>query len=178
LKADVVIGSHEDEDHTNFSLVEGSFEKLVEFGSFTVNDVSIELCEGSHGTLEGQSLGTVRMALIKADGLTILHCSDLQVIPTGAALQKLMNLDIVLCPVGGGYTFGPEKAKEFLDMIKPKIAIPMHYKTDRLTIPLDPSAIGNFEKLCPNMENLGKSELVISKADISDKCRIIKMNYA
>jgi L-ascorbate metabolism protein UlaG (beta-lactamase superfamily) len=42
----------------------------------------------------------------------------------------LGDIDILLIPVGGFFTIEPEEAKILAEKIKPRIVIPMHYKTD------------------------------------------------
>ena len=41
--------------------------------------------------------------------------------------NKKVKCDIALVPIGGTFTMNAQKAAEFVNMIKPKIAIPMHY---------------------------------------------------
>ncbi len=40
-----------------------------------------------------------------------------------------VKCDIALVPIGGTYTMNAQKAAEFVNIIKPKIAIPMHYRS-------------------------------------------------
>ena len=42
-------------------------------------------------------------------------------------LELIGHVDVVLLPVGGAYTMGPENAKKVTEQLKPKIAVPMHY---------------------------------------------------
>jgi len=42
-------------------------------------------------------------------------------------LEMIGHVDIVLLPVGGAYTMGPENAKKVVEQLKPKVAVPMHY---------------------------------------------------
>ncbi len=39
------------------------------------------------------------------------------------------DLDAALLPIGDHYTMGPEEAARTLDLLKPRVAIPMHYGT-------------------------------------------------
>lgn len=68
--------------------------------------------------------------VIRVDDLVIYHAGDTDVIPE---MQKLTGYKkqgtefVALLPVGGRYTMNPEEAMESIKMIKPNIAIPMHY---------------------------------------------------
>ncbi|MFQ6082257.1 MAG: MBL fold metallo-hydrolase [Candidatus Aminicenantia bacterium] len=54
----------------------------------------------------------------------IYHTGDTDFIPE---MKELGPIDIALLPVGGKYTMNPEQAAQAANVIKPEIAIPMHY---------------------------------------------------
>ncbi len=60
--------------------------------------------------------------------LCIAHLGDLSHPLTPGQLKLIGDVDIVLIPIGGRFTMGPETAREVLRQLKPKIAIPMHYR--------------------------------------------------
>jgi len=68
--------------------------------------------------------------LIKINGVFISHVGDTDVIPE---MQKLTGYKeegkefIALLPVGGRFTMSAEEALEAAKLIKPSLAIPMHY---------------------------------------------------
>lgn len=66
--------------------------------------------------------------VIEVDGKKIYHAGD-----TGLTMDmKLLeeeNIDVALLPIGGNFTMDVEDAARAVDFIRPKIAIPMHYKT-------------------------------------------------
>lgn len=39
------------------------------------------------------------------------------------------GLDAAILPIGDHYTMGPEEAARTLDLLRPRVAIPMHYGT-------------------------------------------------
>jgi L-ascorbate metabolism protein UlaG (beta-lactamase superfamily) len=59
---------------------------------------------------------------------TIYHAGD-----TGLFMDMMLigdyKLDVVMLPIGGRYTMDIEQAVEACKMLKPQIAIPMHYNT-------------------------------------------------
>jgi len=70
--------------------------------------------------------------LIQSNGLVIYHAGDTDKIKemeklTGYA--KKDNQFIILLPVGGNFTMNSEEAAEAASLIKPTLAIPMHYGT-------------------------------------------------
>jgi L-ascorbate metabolism protein UlaG (beta-lactamase superfamily) len=73
-------------------------------------------------------LGQPGGLLIHADGKSLYHAGDtalfldMQLIGRG-------GLDAALIPIGDRFTMGPEDALEALDLLRPKVAVPMHYNT-------------------------------------------------
>ncbi len=64
--------------------------------------------------------------ILEIDGKRIYHAGDTDFIPEMNDFGDL-NMDIALLPVGGTYTMNAEEAAKAVFMIKPKLAIPMHY---------------------------------------------------
>jgi L-ascorbate metabolism protein UlaG (beta-lactamase superfamily) len=44
-------------------------------------------------------------------------------------LGRLEPLDLALLPIGDNYTMGPSDAAVAVGMLRPKVAVPMHYST-------------------------------------------------
>ncbi len=61
--------------------------------------------------------------IITINNTRIYHAGDTDLIPE----MKNIKADIALLPVGGTYTMNAKEAAEAANLIKPKIAIPMHY---------------------------------------------------
>ncbi len=61
--------------------------------------------------------------IIEVDGKRIYHAGDTDVIPE---MKNVSDIDVALIPVGDTYTMGFKEAVECLNIIKPKIAVPMH----------------------------------------------------
>lgn len=62
--------------------------------------------------------------VIEMSGKRIYHAGDTDKIPE---MAKLKNVDVALLPVGGTYTMNAREAAEAANLIKPRIAVPMHY---------------------------------------------------
>jgi L-ascorbate metabolism protein UlaG (beta-lactamase superfamily) len=60
--------------------------------------------------------------------LCIAHLGDLSHPLAPEQLQQIGRVDMALIPIDGTYTMGPEIAREVLQQLNPKIAIPMHYR--------------------------------------------------
>jgi len=65
--------------------------------------------------------------VIKINETTIYHAGDTDLIPE---MEKLNGkVDIALLPVGGQFTMNAEEAAEAASVIKPDVAVPMHYNS-------------------------------------------------
>ena len=69
--------------------------------------------------------------VFEVDGLCIFHTGDVGEPFNEDQLQLIGHVDIVLLPVGGVSTLGPENAKKVIEQLKAKIAVPMHYYENR-----------------------------------------------
>lgn len=80
---------------------------------------------GEHGMIEGGLPGGF---IIEIDGKKLYHAGD-----TGLSMEmKLLEketLDLALLPIGGNFTMDIVDAVQAVDFIKPKMVIPMHYRT-------------------------------------------------
>jgi L-ascorbate metabolism protein UlaG (beta-lactamase superfamily) len=100
--------------------------KEFDFGNIRVSAVPAYNIDKSFHPQDEGWVGYV----IKVDDVIIYHSGDTDVIPE---MQKLTGHKkqgtefIALIPVGGKYTMNPEEALEAVKIIKPNLAIPMHY---------------------------------------------------
>ncbi|HLC64191.1 MAG TPA: MBL fold metallo-hydrolase [Patescibacteria group bacterium] len=62
--------------------------------------------------------------VVEIDGIRIYHPGDSDNIPE---MAELKNIDVALIPVSGTYVMTPLEAISACGIIKPKLAIPMHY---------------------------------------------------
>jgi len=65
--------------------------------------------------------------VFEMDGLCVCHTGDLGEPFNEDQLDLIGHIDILLVPIGGRYAMGPENAKNVMEQLKPKIAVPMHY---------------------------------------------------
>lgn len=68
--------------------------------------------------------------VFELDGLCACHTGDIGEPFNEDQLDLIGHIDILFVPIGGRYTMDPENAKRVVEQIKPKIAVPMHYRPD------------------------------------------------
>jgi L-ascorbate metabolism protein UlaG (beta-lactamase superfamily) len=77
---------------------------------------------GVAGALKGAAF------VFDLDTLCIAHLGDLSHPLTPEQLHQIGHVDVALIPISGTYTMGPDTAREVLQQLNPRLAIPMHYR--------------------------------------------------
>ena len=65
--------------------------------------------------------------LIEFNGKRFYHAGDTALIMDFVLLKG--QVDVALLPIGDNYTMGPDDAVRAVEMIEPKVVIPIHYNT-------------------------------------------------
>jgi L-ascorbate metabolism protein UlaG (beta-lactamase superfamily) len=65
--------------------------------------------------------------LISVDGTRVYHAGDTALIKDMELLEG--QVDIALLPIGDNFTMGPEDAARAVEMVRPRVVIPIHYGT-------------------------------------------------
>ncbi|MDP2955187.1 MAG: metal-dependent hydrolase [Longimicrobiales bacterium] len=83
------------------------------------------------GSVAGDMAGTHTTAcagfLIEFNGKRFYHAGDTALIMDFVLLKG--QVDVALLPIGDNYTMGPDDAVRAVEMIEPKVVIPIHYNT-------------------------------------------------
>lgn len=67
--------------------------------------------------------------IVNADGKIIYHAGDTGLFYDMKLIGDMYNIDICLIPIGDNFTMGISDAVRAVELLKPGLAIPMHYKT-------------------------------------------------
>jgi len=106
-------------------------------------------------TLDGQYAGPPAGVVLSVDGQNIYHCGDTGLFLDMKLIGELDPIDIMLVPIGDNFTMGIADAVRAVELVHPKLVIPMHYNTFPM-IKADPE---DFRKRC---EFLGFSCRILS----------------
>jgi L-ascorbate metabolism protein UlaG (beta-lactamase superfamily) len=144
LRAHAVTISHEHGDHNNIGMVQGSPRVLRGITAdkkgwhqiaTEVQDVTIRSVAAYHDDVRGKKLGLNSIFVFEVRGVRVVHLGDLGHRLDDRMLSQLGSVDVVLIPVGGLYTLDARRATRVVDQLRPRlVVVPMHYKTDVLTI--------------------------------------------
>ena len=128
LKADLVLSSHDHFDHNYFKAVSDYKMEIKTAGEYEVGGVYIEGIPTYHDDKEGSERGQNVMYQITMDDFNILHMGDLGHELSKETLEKILDIDVLLIPVGGTYTINAKTAAKVISSLEPGIVVPMHYQ--------------------------------------------------
>ena len=186
LKADVVTVSHEHPDHNNVALVQGKPKVLRGLTADKkgwvkidekVKDVAIRSVGVYHDEEKGAKRGLNTVFLFEVGGVRIAHLGDLGHQLSDQQLSAIGLVDVVMIPVGGFYTIDAAQATRVLDQLRPRlIVIPMHYKTDVLTIK-ELATVDAFLAGKPNVRREKTNTISITGVKARPSTEVVVMNY-
>jgi L-ascorbate metabolism protein UlaG (beta-lactamase superfamily) len=184
-KIDVVAVSHDHFDHNKVDVAgkdvrvlkgiqDDDWAKIDE----TIGDVRIRTIPTFHDDRQGSERGKNSMFLFEVAGLRLLFAGDLGQVLTDEQLAAVGAVDILFLPVGGQTTIGPAEATQVVEQLKPRLAVPMHYKTDVLSF----SGSDKLQGVEPflegkTVERLATNFAVIEKARLPEVTTILLMGY-
>lgn len=137
VQADVVTVSHPHNDHNNVASIEGDMTVIRNAGAYEMGGVHILSYKTYHDEKNGAMRGENLVFKFRMDGVEICHMGDIGEECNALLVERLMPVNVLMIPVGGGFTIDAEQAKEYVDRIMPDIVIPMHYKTKDCEFEID-----------------------------------------
>jgi L-ascorbate metabolism protein UlaG (beta-lactamase superfamily) len=174
--ADIVTVSHEHSDHNNIAAVKGQPEVVKGVGVKTVKGIEIKGIATWHDASGGAQRGTNTVFLFSVDGVKLCHLGDLGHRLSSEQLSQIGSVDILFIPVGGNYTIDAKTATEVCSDLKPKVIIPMHYKTLKAGLPI--TGVEDFLQGKENMKRLNSSIFQFRLSDLSSASQIIVLDPA
>lgn len=172
--ADIVTVSHEHGDHNNVAAVKGN-PKIVKAGA-EVRDIKFKAVATAHDDKGGGQRGKNTVFCFEVDGINVCHAGDLGHMLTAAQVNDIGKVDVLMIPVGGFFTIDAATATKVVEQLKPKIVIPMHYKTDKLNFPI--AGVEDFLKDKSNVTRPSESEIELKAGKLPDAAKIIVLKQS
>ncbi len=134
----IITESHQHHDHNAHDRVLGDPAIVKTAGEHAFDDLMIKGYKSYHDKDMGKKRGENIIFQIISEGITITHLGDLGHLLNPDTVQKLSDTDLLMIPVGGTYTIDANEAIKVIELIKPKVVVPMHYKNEKCDFPIDP----------------------------------------
>ena len=175
--ADIVTMSHEQhDDHNNPRTIKGKPEIITGVGSRTVKRIEIKGVKSFHDNAGGRQRGPNTIFCFTVDGIRVCHLGDLGHELNDRQVAELGAVDILLIPVGGFYTIDAETATWICERLKPRVVIPMHYRTAKCTMPI--SEAEDFLRGKTKVKRINASEIQFPKEELPAATEIVVLKHA
>ncbi|HEY4711790.1 MAG TPA: MBL fold metallo-hydrolase [Dehalococcoidia bacterium] len=155
--ADVVVVSHGHGDHSNVSAVQGKPEVVKGDGTKTAQGIQFRGISSYHDASQGTQRGPNTVFCFTIDDIKLCHLGDLGHVLSPRQVNEIGAVDILFVPVGGFFTIDASVASRVCEQLKPKVVIPMHFKSPRCTYPI--AGVEDFLRGKKNVRKIDSSEV-------------------
>lgn len=167
VSADLVLISHEHDDHNNLDALSGTPFIVNSPGEYEVRGVFVHAVPAFHDDKDGSERGLITIFRIEADDMRLGFLGDLgQKKLNDEQFENMNGLDILFIPVGGNYSIDGKTAAELITELEPRIVIPMHYKVPGLSSKIAIAGVEPFMKQMGITSNGKEDKLKIFKKDL------------
>ena len=180
--ADLVVVSHEnDRYHSHLGQIVGSFDvvralELPPDGAVVrgIRFESVHVYESPERLPKDE----VTIVHFRADDLHVVFLGDLGHRLSEDELAPLLGADIVMAAAGGPPTIDFPEIPALLDAIEPRVILPMHYKTPKINLNIQP--LERFLEVLPSdaVERPGTSSIEIARDTLPAERTIIVLEHA
>jgi L-ascorbate metabolism protein UlaG (beta-lactamase superfamily) len=137
-QVDIITVSHAHPDHCHIPASTNKDTLIIrEKTNATVKGIAIRSVDSFHDASGGKKRGINSIFVFEVDGMKIAHFGDLGHVLDDNQIKELGKVDIAMIPVGGNFTINAQEASDLVKQIKPKIVIPMHFKTSKVEFDID-----------------------------------------
>ncbi len=169
--ADIVTVSHDHADHNNADAVRGNPEVVRGAVTRKIKGIEFNGIPTYHDDAGGKLRGSNTVFCFEVDGVRVCHLADLGHQLSDKQVAELGRVDILLIPVGGFYTIDAKVAGQICDKLKPKVIIPMHYKTGKCAFPI--AGVDEFLRRKEGVSRLDTSEVEFKQGELPATTQII-----
>jgi len=170
-RVDVVVSTHSHEDHFHLAPSFGDPEIVRE--TCRVQGIDFVGVTLPHGVEFGHEAGTVTGIRFEVDGVSVFHPGDLGRPLNAGEIAAVSPVHVLLLPVGGTFTIGPEEALKVIDAIAPAVVVPMHYRTPAVDLRIAP--LDDFLALVPGHERANGHRVRLERDGLPDRTKILVM---
>lgn len=174
--ADIVVVSHGHSDHSNVSAVQGKPEVIKGNGTKTAQGIQFKGIAAYHDASQGTQRGPNTIFCFTVDDIKLCHLGDLGHVLSPGKANEIGAVDILFIPVGGFYTIDAYVASQVCNQLKPKVVIPMHFRTPKCAYPI--AGVEDFLKGRKNVRKVEDSEAEFERERLPAATEIVLLQPA
>ena len=167
--ADIVTISHEHFDHSNAEAVKGNPQVVTDTAE--AKGITIKAVATAHDDSGGSERGSNNIYCFQVDGVRVCHMGDLGHMLTDNQVVEIGKVHVLLIPVGGFFTIDAKTAQMVAEQVRARVIIPMHYKTDKMNLPI--AGLDEFLKDKDNVTQIDGSEVEFTRAELPSNPQIM-----
>lgn len=118
-------------------------------GSVDLEGLKVTMTDAYHSSESGTPAGYI---LTLENGQVIYHLGDTGLHVNMSTWGELFDIDVALVPIGDRFTMDGRQAAHALKWLKPKHALPMHYRTFRLLAQSAEDFVEHAKRTAPEVE--------------------------
>ena len=173
---DVATVSHKHADHDGVDGLAGNPTVVDTVGHCEAQGVPIDGIATFHDQSRGSQRGNNIVFCLNVDGLRVCHLGDLGHVLDDATIKALGDVDVLLAPVGGTFTIAADEAWRLIEKLRPRVVIPMHFKTPKIGFEL--ASVDMFTAGKPDVVQADSSEVELTREALPPKLQVIVLKHA
>ena len=108
--------------------------------------------------------------------MTLCHVGDLSLPLSPRYVEELRNTDVLFVPAGGVCTLDISRVSEIVNLIGPKIVVPVHYGMEGIDVELNP--VGDFLEEVGAPETVPQPKLDVTSTSLPRELRVVVLDRA
>jgi len=173
---DIAVVSHDHADHNYVQGLKGKPQVVKGTGTKVVSGIEFKGVPTYHDTSQGKERGESTIFCFIIDNLRLCHLGDLGHPLSPKEVAEIGEVDVLMIPVGGFYTIDAKVATEVVNSLKPRLTIPMHFKTEKCGFPI--TTVDDFIAGKTNVKKLNTSEIEVTKDNLPASTEIQILKFA
>jgi len=173
---DIALVSHDHPDHNFVQALEGNPQVVKGPGTHTVSGITFKGVPTYHDTTRGSERGENVIFCFTVDDVRLCHLGDLGHMLEAEAASEIGTVDVLMMPVGGFYTIDAAAATGVMNTLKPRLVIPMHFKTAKCGFPI--TTVDDFLLNKTGVKRLNTSEITLTRESLPSSTEIQVLTHA
>ncbi|MFQ5858711.1 MAG: MBL fold metallo-hydrolase [Anaerolineae bacterium] len=177
IAADICLISHDHPGHNNAGVLRGDPYVVAGPGEYEVSGIFVFGWLSYHDRKEGTERGRNTIYTFGVDGIRVAHLGDLGHVPDQPTIEVMGDVDVLLIPVGGRVTLTAAMASDVINLIEPRLVIPMHYRTPAYAGETNLDPVSKFLKEMGIHNGTLGDTLRVSQSSLPDETQVLVLKY-